>query len=231
VGLLAGQAVAVALMIASDGDGAVALALVAGDLVLLLCVLVAASRGADRLGAATFGIRRTPWGPALGWSLALLFASFAVEGLIVGIFGMGGSDGGSAVHFAPGTAALIALAIAVTAPIVEETAFRGYLFPALARWRGPWIAAAVTAVLFGAAHVAALPAPMLLGVTFFGFGTCLLFWFTGSLLPGVALHSLNNAIALTVVTGGQLAPAIVAAPVLSLLLLMPLAREHAPDVP
>jgi hypothetical protein len=44
----------------------------------------------------------------------------------------------------------------------------------------------------------------------------------------VAVHSLNNALALTVVTGGQLAPAILAAPLISLLLLMPFSRERAP---
>jgi hypothetical protein len=44
----------------------------------------------------------------------------------------------------------------------------------------------------------------------------------------VAVHSLNNALALTVVTGGQLAPALLAAPLLSLLVLMPFAREGVP---
>jgi membrane protease YdiL (CAAX protease family) len=114
---------------------------------------------------------------------------------------------------------------------VIAAAFRGYLFPALTRWRGPWLAATATAVLFGAAHIAALPPALLPGAAFFGFGLCLLYWFTGSLLPGVAIHSLNNAIALTVVTGGQLALAILAAPLLSLLVLAPLARERAPDIP
>jgi uncharacterized protein len=228
IGLLAGQAVAVALVATSgDAGGILALGLVVSDLILLASVVAVAARGAERLGAATFGVRRTDWGPAVGWGAALLVAGFAVQGLLALIFGVQGGDS-STVHFTAGTAVLVALGVAVTAPLAEEIAFRGYLFPALTRWRGPWIAATVTALLFGAAHFAALPAAMLPGAAFFGFGARLLFWFTGSLLPGVAVHSLNNALALTVVTGGQLAPAILAAPLISLLLLMPFSRERAP---
>jgi membrane protease YdiL (CAAX protease family) len=229
IGLLAGQAVAVALVATSgEARGVVASSLVVGDLILLASVVTFAARGAERLGAATFGIRRTSWGPAVGWGASLLVAGIAVQGLLAAIFGVQGGDS-STVHFTPGTAVLVVLGVAVTAPLAEEIAFRGYLFPALTRWRGPWLAATVTAVLFGAAHFAALPAPMLLGAAFFGFGACLLFWFTGSLLPGVGVHSINNALALTFVTGGQLAPAILAAPLLSLLVLKPFARERAPD--
>ena len=232
VGLVAGLAVAIAMVAASDEGYVVALGLVAGDLILLATVVTYAMRGADHLGPTTFGIRRTAWLPAIGWGGALLFAGFALDGLLALFFGSDGShDRSSPVHFAAGTAVLVALGVAVTAPIAEEMSFRGYLFPALTRWRGPWVAAAITAVLFGAAHIAAVPPALLAGAAFFGFGLCLLYWFTGSLLPCVAVHSLNNAIALTVVTGGQLAPAIVGAPALSLLLLMPLARERAPDIP
>jgi membrane protease YdiL (CAAX protease family) len=211
-----------------DGRGVAALSLVISDLILLGCVVAFATRGADKLGGATLGLRRTSLGPAVGWGASLLVAGIAVQGLLAGIFGV--SDGNSStVHFALGTALLVALGIAVTAPLAEEIAFRGYLFPALTRWRGPWVAATITALLFAAAHVAALPAAMLPGVAFFGFGACLLFWFTGSLLPVVAVHSINNALVLAVVTGGQLAPAIVAAPLLALLVLLPLSRERAPD--
>jgi membrane protease YdiL (CAAX protease family) len=229
IGVLAGQAVAVLLITAYGNEPGVAgLSLVVSDLVLLACVVGFAARGARKLGGATLGLRRTSWGPALGWGASLLIAGIAVQGLLAGIFGETGGDS-STTHFAFGTAVLITLGVAVTAPIAEEIAFRGYLFPALTRWRGPWMAATITAVLFGAAHIAALPPALLPGAAFFGFGACLLFWFTGSLLPVVAVHSVNNAIVLAVVSGGQLAPAIVLAPALALLLLMPLSRDRAPE--
>jgi membrane protease YdiL (CAAX protease family) len=227
-GIILGQGVALAFIAsAGDADAVAALGLVVGDLVLLATVVAVAARGAERLGAATFGIRRTQWGPAIGWGAALLFAGFAVQGLLAVLFGEQDRHS-STVHFSAATAVFIALAVGVTAPIVEELTFRGYLFPALTRWRGPWLAATVTALFFGAAHFAALPAPLLPGIAFFGFGACLLFWFTRSLIPGVAVHSINNGIALAVVTGGQLAPAIIAAPLVSLLLLLPFARERVP---
>jgi membrane protease YdiL (CAAX protease family) len=210
-----------------DGRGALGAGLVVGDLILVACVLAVAARGADRLGGFTLGIRRTEWGPAIGWGAALLVSGIAVQGLLGAAFGAEGGGDSSTVRFSAGAAVLVTLGVAVTAPIAEEVAFRGYLFPALTRWRGPWMAATVTALLFGAAHFAALPAALLPGAAFFGFGACLLFWFTGSLLPCVAVHSVNNALVLAIVTGGQLAPAILLAPALSLLVLWPFVRERA----
>src|SRR3954454_5118884 len=233
-GLVVSQAIGIGIAELVGGGARIALSLVLADLVLLAIVLVVASRGAERLGPATLGIRRTSLGPAFGWGAALLFCGFAFNALLVLLFGSGGGSGGTrhhhVEHLAVGKAVLLTLGIAVTAPLAEEIGFRGYQFPALTRWRGPWLGAAITALLFGAAHFAALPVVMLPGAAAFGFGACMLFWFTGSLLPGVAVHSLNNAIVLTVVTGGQLALALVAAPLLSLLVLLPFARERAPAV-
>ena len=63
--------------------------------------------------------------------------------------------------------ALVIFGVAVAAPIAEEIAFRGYLFAALTTWRGPWPAALVTGLLFGAAHVAVYP-ELLPALAFFG---------------------------------------------------------------
>jgi membrane protease YdiL (CAAX protease family) len=126
---------------------------------------------------------------------------------------------------------MILFAVAVTAPIVEELAFRGYLFPALTGWRGPWVGAALTAILFGAAHIASSPLVALPALAVFGFGACLLYWFTGSLLPCVGLHAANNAIVMSV--GGawtwQVPVALVGCVAVAVLLLLPFARGHAPE--
>ena len=88
----------------------------------------------------------------------------------------------------------------------------------------------VTAVLFGAAHAFVYPELLLPLMVTFGFGACLLFWFTGSLLPGIALHALNNALAMSIAIGwGWGVPlAMVGCVALALGVLMPLARERAP---
>jgi membrane protease YdiL (CAAX protease family) len=231
LGVAVGLGATAALVAVVDGGRAVeAASILLTDAVLLAVVVTAATGGADRVGPATLGLRRTAVGPALGWGLAVLMGSWAINGLLSIWFGSGASGGGDdPVHLGAGIAVLLTLGVAVSAPIVEEIAFRGYLFPALTTWRGPWVGALITAALFGAAHVLALPAPMLAGVAAFGLGACLLRWFTGSLLPGIAIHSFNNAIVLAALTGGQLWWAILAAPLVALALCAPFSRTRALD--
>jgi uncharacterized protein len=234
------QAAAGAILLAGGGDHAPdavgAIALVVADLVLLAVVVLFARRGAERLTPTTLGVRRTRFWPAVGWMLAIYFGVVATQGVWLVILALagaaGGGDGGhdTTVHLAAPTALLVLLGAAVTAPIVEEVSFRGYLFPALTRWRGPWTAAALTAVLFGAAHALVYPPVLLPLMVAFGFGACLLFWFTGSLLPGVALHALNNALVVSIAIGwGWQVPLAIAGCVGAAIgALVPFALERAP---
>ncbi len=87
------------------------------------------------------------------------------------------------------------LLIVIAAPIAEETCFRGMLFAGL-REKLPRLAAAlICGLVFGGLHV-------LTGVTavppliVFGFLLALLYERTGSIIPGILLHMLNNTIAL-----------------------------------
>jgi len=241
--LVLGQAAAFAVELIAGGnddkiDGVTAVSLILADVVMIAVVIAFARRGAERLTAATLGIRRTAFGPALGWILAIYFGVIALEGLYALLITALGAGAGverqdAGAPGAPSTATAIAIfaAIAVAAPIGEEIAFRGYLFPALTRWRGPWIGAIVTALLFGAAHVLVYPLVFLPALAFFGFGACLLFWFTGSLLPSICLHAINNAIAAGVLLGGswQVPLGVLGAVAAVLFLLAPFARERAPQ--
>jgi len=83
----------------------------------------------------------------------------------------------------------------IAAPVSEEVCFRGMLFGGL-RTRMPRIAAALlSGLIFGALHaltgISAVP-PLI----FFGFVLALLYEKTGSIVPGILLHMLNNSIAL-----------------------------------
>ena len=87
------------------------------------------------------------------------------------------------------------LLIVVAAPISEEVCFRGFLFGGL-REKLPRVAAAlVSGVIFGGLHaltgVSAVP-PLIV----FGFILALLYEKTGSIVPGILLHMLNNSVAL-----------------------------------
>lgn len=233
-GFVAGQGAALGIVAAAGGDdapvAATAGAFALGDLVALGLVLLVARRGADRLTAATFGVRKTRFWPAVGWMIAIYFAVVSAEGIWALIVGGAPSARGDQGQPSIAPALVALLAIAVVAPIVEEIAFRGYLFPALTRRRGPWVGAALTAVLFAAAHAAVYPIRFLPALAAFGFGACLLYWFTGSLLPCIALHALNNGL----VVGAsfhwtwQIPVAAIAAVALTQLCLVPFARERAP---
>jgi membrane protease YdiL (CAAX protease family) len=87
------------------------------------------------------------------------------------------------------------LLIVIAAPIAEETCFRGMLFGGL-REKLPRLAAAlICGLIFGALHaltgVTAVP-PLIV----FGFLLALLYERTGSIVPGILLHMINNSIAL-----------------------------------
>jgi membrane protease YdiL (CAAX protease family) len=83
----------------------------------------------------------------------------------------------------------------VVAPICEEFLFRGFIFTALRNWAGTWTAAVITAVLFGLVHAGSAPVLDLVPLALLGFALCLLYRYTGSLYPCIAVHSLNNSLA------------------------------------
>jgi len=87
------------------------------------------------------------------------------------------------------------LLIVIAAPISEEVCFRGMVYGGLREKLPRAAAALIAAVLFGALHaltgVSAVP-PLIA----FGFVLCLLYEKTGSIVPGILLHMLNNSVAL-----------------------------------
>ena len=92
----------------------------------------------------------------------------------------------------------LALAIVVGSllvPLVEETFFRGFIFPGLARRFGITAGMILSAGLFGAAH---LNLDTFIPLSFFGLVLTLLYSVTGSIYPGIILHSVNNSFALLV---------------------------------
>jgi membrane protease YdiL (CAAX protease family) len=94
-------------------------------------------------------------------------------------------------------AALIfgALLVCIVAPIVEEFFFRGFFYAAMRNATGPWIAALITGAIFGGIHYGSADAGALVPLAIFGIGLCLLYEWTGSLYPCIALHAINNCLA------------------------------------
>lgn len=148
------------------------------------------------------------WGAPTGWRRACLitiaagalyYAAGAAYGTLVEIKDASGSTVES-LGLTTSTAAVIAATplLTVVAPLVEETVFRGLLFGALWRWRGWLFGALVSGVTFGGIHAGGAATEALPVLALFGFVLAALYRFTGSLLPSIALHAVNNAVTLAV---------------------------------
>jgi len=160
---------------------------------LMVPMAIAAMRGADgigeilrRLGVRAFRPKALLWmAAAIGAYLvfAALYSALIVEPHQKDI-----AEGFGAVP-------IQVLLIVILAPISEEVCFRGMLFGGL-RERLPRIAAALlSGLIFGGLHgltgLTAVP-PLIV----FGFLLALLYERTGSIVPGILLHVLNNSVAL-----------------------------------
>ena len=200
------------------------------------------ARAGGRPRPGDFGYRLVGWRALVLVPAAAFVAYFLITLAYGSLLELHGSDKlPSELGVNHHTAALVAAAVfvCVVAPIAEEFFFRGFFFGTLSRMRvsvagreaGPWIAAVITAILFGLAHLGSASAEFLVPLGFLGFVLCLIRWRTGSLYPCMALHSFNNCLALGVNQESWGAPAIVAlvagAFAVIALLTVPLARLRA----
>lgn len=94
------------------------------------------------------------------------------------------------------TFSLNLLLAGILAPIMEETLFRGIIFGSLQTYLGKWTSAAVSAIIFSGLHFQAygfFPRFVL------GMVLAYLYMKHKSLYPSMAMHALNNIVALTLV--------------------------------
>lgn len=180
-----------------DGDlttfGNVGVQLAAAVGFLMVPMAIAAQHGAAsvgeilrRLGARRFRPSALKWMAAAAGAY-LLFA-FAYSLLIVEPHQEDIAEGF-------GTIPVQILLIVVAAPVSEEICFRGMLFGGLRERLPRFGAALIAGLVFGGLHaltgVSAVP-PLIA----FGFVLSLLYEKTGSIVPGIVLHMLNNSVAL-----------------------------------
>lgn len=160
---------------------------------ILVPLALARSRGAATLGEALrrLGVQR--FRPsAFGWML-LAVVSYLTFAALYSVLIFEPEQEDIADGFGP--VPIQVLLIVFGAAIAEEICFRGMLFGGL-RERLPRVPAALVAgVVFGALHaftgISAVPPLIALGFVF-----CLLYEKTGSIVPGMLLHMLNNSVAL-----------------------------------
>ncbi|NBM14517.1 CPBP family intramembrane glutamic endopeptidase [Streptomyces sp. GC420] len=186
------------------GDTALALLSVA----VVMPVVFLAARWVQRRPAGTVssvaGRLRWRW---LGMCLALALPLAAGS---IGVFALlpasgGGDTGTEEVNWVGLPSFLLGLAmVCVLVPFqaaAEEYAFRGWLVQAVGAWfRSPWIAVLPQSLLFAAAHGWGTPWGFA-DLTVFGLVMGLLTIRTGGLEAAIALHLLNNLLAMGIAAG------------------------------
>jgi uncharacterized protein len=160
---------------------------------LLLVALVPLYR-AGRLAPADLGFRRTPRKLGVGLFLLGLAGTTVFNAVWRAIVSLPRIEDrlGGLPHRSTLVIVLTGVALCLSAPIVEETFFRGFLYRSL-RNRLPVLPAAlIVGVVFGLGHTQypLLERPQQAA---FGVIACLLYERSGSLLPGIALHMLIDA--------------------------------------
>ena len=152
-----------------------------------------------RPAAADFGLRPAPLKRSVKLLVAVWIGFFVLSAIWAAALGLQerqtlpdelGANGALI------NALAVIVLVTVIAPLGEELFFRGFFFGALRNWHGPVLAALLTGALFGGIHAGSSPVGYLVPLAFFGIGLCLLYELTGSLYPPIALHALNNSIAL-----------------------------------
>ena len=201
---------------------------------LVAAAVLFAGVGGVRPTPAAFGIRPTRFWKALGLAFLLMVVYLLFNYAYNEVFSINETDDlPGKLGAKDSTLNFIAVAVMVclAAPLGEELFFRGYCFPAFATvlgWKGSAVA---VGVLFGAIHFFGTKTILLPSLMVLGFLFCLLYRYTGSILPCIALHAFNNAAALSLYMEfewwGWLI-AIFGAPLACLLIVMPLTRRTRP---
>jgi membrane protease YdiL (CAAX protease family) len=168
------------------------------DIGFVGAVAAVASLTAGRLTARQIGVRPVALGRALA-AMALAFVAFQAFGVAYAslvdtsqpqeVLRELGADR------ATGYLVLAILIVCVLAPIAEEILFRGFFFGALRNVMPTSAAVVVTGLMFGLVHVLGTPFALIVPLAVFGAALCVVYLRTGSLLPCMALHAFNNALA------------------------------------
>jgi membrane protease YdiL (CAAX protease family) len=168
------------------------------DIAFVFAAWIGVKLALGRAASADLGLRRVPnLLHAFLWAVAVIAGFYVLSLLLAQLFGQ--PDAQSLVDELKSEDSLAVLVawgvlICLVAPFAEELFFRGFMFTVFARRMGIVWAAILDGAVFGLGHASGAEWIQLLALAGFGFGLCLLYWRTQSIIPGMALHALNNSI-------------------------------------
>jgi membrane protease YdiL (CAAX protease family) len=156
-----------------------------------------------RCGPGDLGLRRLRRiGPAVGAAAVVYFAFLASSWALSAIFG-NPPDQQLVTDIKHEQTTLVLVVFAVmtcfVAPVAEEIFFRGFMFRVFNAKLGPVWGTLLASVIFGLVH-APNPVLGLIALAVLGAGLCLLYLRVQSIIPGMALHALNNSITFAITT-------------------------------
>jgi len=189
--------------------------------VVLVCAAVQRRPSAADFGLVATSVRRAVAG-VLATAVAVLVVSIAADILLGGPEDPVDVTDRLATDSSALQGVLVVLLVAVATPLAEELLFRGYVFRALVPWRGPVVAAVLSAGVFTLFHLDWSPSAAFPSIALFGLLTCWLYLRTGSLYPSLAVHALLNSASMA--TAFDSAAATSAAVVVCVALTLALAR-------
>ncbi|HEY1012381.1 MAG TPA: type II CAAX endopeptidase family protein [Herpetosiphonaceae bacterium] len=159
-----------------------------------------------KLPLSWLGVHNREFIKSLGWGALAGFAFLGVNIVMGGIFEALGSIPDQAEQFPTKGAngfqlALLGIAIAVFAPLVEELFFRGYALRAFTQRLGPRWGLILSAALFAGPHVLGITTGfigLLVPIFFGGLILGYVYQRTGSLWSAIVAHAINNGAAFLV---------------------------------
>jgi membrane protease YdiL (CAAX protease family) len=181
----------------SPPPGLVISATLVQDAALIIAAVYFASLWANGLTPASFGLRRVPLGRAAGWTVLAFIAFWLLTAIYISAVGQPDQQELTRdLKDEESLSALIGygLLLAFVAPLAEELFFRGFVFGVLREKIGAVWAVLATGIVFGLVHVAGSPIETVGVLIILGSLLCVLYLQTGSLLPCIALHAINNSI-------------------------------------
>jgi hypothetical protein len=167
------------------------------DVLLVVFALLAVRVYDGEVRPDWLGLRQTPFWPAVGACVVMMVGWWIFQLLVVLIFGQPEQQD-LVEELKTERSALVlvsfGLLVCVLAPVCEELFFRGLMFRVFADRMGLIGGAVLSGAIFGLVHLTG--GPLTTGLVLFalGFGFALVRWWTGSLLPSMGLHALNNAV-------------------------------------
>lgn len=173
------------------------------DVALVAFAYLFARAWAGGVRPATLGLRPTPVGRALLWTGAVYGLFWLSVILYTAALGEGPQqDLVTDLREEDSLVVLggFAMLVGIAAPLAEELFFRGFLFGVLRERIGVLAAALVAGAIFGVIHAAGTPVRTLGILVLLGIGLCFLYVKTGSLLPCMGLHALQNSISFAFTT-------------------------------